>query len=475
MPDAPSPHHATDRHAGFRGRIGVARADITPPAGIAARMWGAAKHDVAEGVHLPLTCTALALLGDDGRPLVLVALDLGWWRDAADERSVREPVLAALGLPPERLVVSLSHTHAGPAICRADAGLPGGHLIDGYLTRVTAAAVDTARRAVEDARPGVLEWTVGRCALARHRDLPDPSRPRVVCGFDPATPADDTLLVGRATADDGAPIATVLNYACHPTTLAWENRLISPDWVGAARGTVEAATAAPCLFLQGCSGDLAPRDQYGGDPAQADANGRQVGLAALTALAGMHPPAMALAFDGVVESGAPLAVWRRRPHAHATTLAASRVIVPLALKADLPTAAEIAVRLATAGDRVTAERLRRASGVRIAVGDGPDSPQAAWIWVIGDAVLVAQPNEGYSDLQRELRRRLAPTPVAVLNLANGASVGYLPPRTRYHGEIYQVWQTPFAAGCLERVVDACADEATRLLEAHAERAAAASG
>src|SRR5206468_3033260 len=106
----------------------------------------------------------------------------------------------------------------------------------------------------------------------------DPTRERVICGFNPARTADDTLLVGRASDVAGRPIATVVNYACHPTSLAWENRLISPDWVGAMRETVESATGgAPCLFLQGASGELAPRDQYAGDAAIADANGRQVG------------------------------------------------------------------------------------------------------------------------------------------------------------------------------------------------------
>ncbi|MEQ9066645.1 MAG: hypothetical protein RLO18_07980 [Gimesia chilikensis] len=33
----------------FRGRIGVATVDITPPVGIYARNWGAAKHDVRPG------------------------------------------------------------------------------------------------------------------------------------------------------------------------------------------------------------------------------------------------------------------------------------------------------------------------------------------------------------------------------------------------------------------------------------------
>ncbi len=57
--------------------MGVARQDITPPVGIFARNWGAAKHDVAEGVHRPLTLIALTLQ-DDARkkPLVLIDTDL---------------------------------------------------------------------------------------------------------------------------------------------------------------------------------------------------------------------------------------------------------------------------------------------------------------------------------------------------------------------------------------------------------------
>ena len=39
--------------------LGVARCDVTPPVGIYHRMWGAATHDRATGVHRPLTATAL--------------------------------------------------------------------------------------------------------------------------------------------------------------------------------------------------------------------------------------------------------------------------------------------------------------------------------------------------------------------------------------------------------------------------------
>ena len=79
VPSIPAP-------SSFRGLIGVAREDITAPVGIYARSWGAAKHDVAEGLHrsLTLTCLTFQAAGDE-RPLVLIAADLGWWRSREDE------------------------------------------------------------------------------------------------------------------------------------------------------------------------------------------------------------------------------------------------------------------------------------------------------------------------------------------------------------------------------------------------------
>jgi len=60
-----------------RVRFGLARVDVTPPVGIYARNWGAAKHDAAESIHRPLTLTALTLQAEnDAPPLVLIAADL---------------------------------------------------------------------------------------------------------------------------------------------------------------------------------------------------------------------------------------------------------------------------------------------------------------------------------------------------------------------------------------------------------------
>jgi hypothetical protein len=452
----------------FRGRAGVARRDITPPEGIAIRNWGAAPDPVSKGVHRPLTATALAFSPDGGDPCVLVAADLGWWRTHADEWKVRGRLLDTLGLAPERLVLALSHTHAGPSLRAADDGRPGWELVEPYLAHVTEAAADAAREALASSRQAELAFATGWSGLATDRDLAVDGS--ILCGFNPRGTPDGTLVVGRVATADGALLATVVNYACHPTTLAWENAAISPDWVGAMRELVEGATGdAPCLFLQGASGELAPLEQYTGAFETADGNGRRLGHAVLAVLEGLPRPFCRFELTGRVESGTAAAVWQQRRAAGSAASTCVRRTVTLPLRRPEPIG-ELRRRWGDVGEAQLRERLSRLENVRRAVGGGPDVEVPYWVWRLGDAIVVAQPCEAYSQLQVELRSRLSPHPVVVVGVANGCTLGYLVPSDRYD-ERYQAWQSPFAPGTLELLTDACERSARELLAAAASRAA----
>src|SRR5438067_9323274 len=90
-------------------RFGIARCDITPPVGIYHRMWGAATHDRATGVHKPLLATGMWVgpVGDGGEPQLLIALD-HCILDRAEIDRIREKAGAAAGLDPEQVLVALS-------------------------------------------------------------------------------------------------------------------------------------------------------------------------------------------------------------------------------------------------------------------------------------------------------------------------------------------------------------------------------
>ena len=443
-------------HSSTRCRFGVATRDVTPPVGIYARSWGAATHEVAEGVHRPFVATAavFAPIGGDEPTLALVAVDLGWFQHIPDEQEFRAAVLSRTGLDDAALLVNMSHTHSGANVNSQLADKPGGELIAPYIEHLTEQIGSAIVEAKEALAPAWVTYGAGRCALATNRDFWDEEAGRFAAGYNPDGPADDTVLVARITGEDGAVLATVFNYACHPTTLAWENTQLSPDYIGAAREVLEQSFDAPALFLQGASGELAPRDDYVGDTAVADRNGRQLGHAAAAAIEGLPPAGTRFVYTGIVASGANLGTWEHRPSdpdPGSERLAARVTRVPLRRKEDLGV-----VESLSAPDSVQEqEKALRRRFLSQALGDGPVYEMPIWTWRLGDALLVAIPNEPYSVLQVELRRRFAGTPLLVLGVTN-RTMGYLSPEDTYGTGLYQEQQSPFAPGCLEQTIEAAA-------------------
>jgi hypothetical protein len=437
----------------FRATMGAAGADISPPVGVHNRCWGAAAQAVSAGNHLGLRASVLVVAGGPGQaPRAILAIDGSWWQGLAAERRLRSAIAAAIGADPDDVLTCLSHSHASVPLLDSYAGLPGGEAAERWFAEVVETCAALARRALDGARPATMEWAVGHCRLARNRDqLADG---QWLVGHEPSVPADDALLAGRVVADDGALVATLVNYACHPTTLGWGNRLVSPDWPGAMRQVVEAAHPAPCLFLQGAGGDLAPAEQYADDPALAERHGRMVGHAACAALAGLGAPGTGLAFAGQHASGAALGLWTRQAVAVDHRAAGKRLDLQVPLRDSLETLAQLDAALASEADAALAERLRRRRRVRLMVGDGTTATLPIWCWRLGKVLFVGVPGEPYSALQLAVRAAFPDHAVVLINHANGGS-GYLIPASWYgRPGFYPAWQTPFAAGSFECLVDA---------------------
>jgi hypothetical protein len=391
-------------------------------------------------------------------PLVLAAADLGWWRDPADEWALRSAVLEALNLDSSQFLLNFSHTHAGPVLCRADADKPGGHLIGPYLDFLRDTVIATAKEALQQATETTLDWAYGACSVAVNRDLPDPrGSGRYLAGFNPNEPADDTLLLGRISGE----ASLLVNYACHPTTLAFENRLISPDFIGKLRQRLIGDICEDVLFLQGASGEVAPREQYTADTKIADWHGSQVANSVYSAWGRMLSEGKGMTYRGVVESGAPLAIWEQVPIAYSRTLKAVQVEMELPLKPEWQGETEEERRWEASNNPADRERLRRRLRIRLALGGKPTATIPLWVWQVGDAFFVASPTEAYSQLQTELRATFPHTAIVVMNVTNGWW-GYLPPADLYDRDMYSVWQTPFAAGSLEILIQTAKDTITGL-------------
>ena len=456
--------------ATYLGRMGVARADITPPAGIHSRTWGAAAHDTASGIHQPLTTTALAILPDDGPPRLLVAADICWISDVADFIRFREAIADAAGMSGQlgNVLLTVSHTHSAPPLDRSRAGAPGGQLLLPYIEAMRAAFAAVTREAIANAVPAQLVVETGSCHLAVNRDLPYDEENHYACGFHPGAPTDTTLLVGRITErGTGRILGTLVNYACHPTTLSWENTLISPDYVGTTRDVVEEMTDnAPCLFIQGASGELSARECHQGETAMAEKHGRQLGYAVLSTLEGMLPPDSQLNYMGLKESGARLAYWRHGPLEETAThyqLQTETHHFPLPIKPSWPSQAEFQRLHDETDDRVLKEIYFRRILSRRRVGDGDHFAAEYNFWRLGDILLTTTPAEMYSRYQQELRAALPRNPLLVGNLVNG-SYGYIVPAEYFATDLYQAQMTPFAPESLAASIDYSRRQLAELLQ-----------
>jgi hypothetical protein len=284
------------------------------------------------------------------------------------------------------------------------------------------------------------------------------------------------LLVARILDERRETVATVVNYACHPTTLAWQNSLISPDYVGAMRELVEGATPGPCLFLQGASGDLGPQHGYVGDTTVADRNGRMLGYAALAALEALPVQPAQFAYTGPVVSGATLGTWSGRPLTadeldRKRRFRCCRFTVDLPYRDDLPTRERTEIELArwqsderaanAAGDprraadcRAHAERMARQLARLRSLPPGKRIAVVVSLWQLGDAYWVLVPGEYYHLLQRALRARFPRNPILVSTVTGGWLPGYVPTAETFGRGIYQESIAVVAPGSLEQLIDA---------------------
>ena len=429
----------------------MAREDITPPIGIYARNWAISERDIAEDVHRPLTATALTLqTRREDEPLILVSIDWGWWRHKEDEWFIRGYLIEQLNIDPARVIVALTHTHSGPSISLDESDKNGGNLVRPYLQLVRDQLLQMIREAFRTAAPATLAWTYGRCRLAKARNQFDPEITAYINGYDEMAPADPVVLVGKIVSDVGELIGTIVNYACHPTSLGWEARVISPDYIGSMRELVESGVGGLCLFLQGAGGDMAPREQYSNDVEVAERNGRELGYAVLSALESMIPAGQKSVFVNTVQSGALLGIWEHQADNVSEKIGAIIYTIEVPLK-EMPTVEEIEARLLVSEDSAMIERLRRERAVRKSVGEDATARFPIWLWSAGDTLILGCPAEPYAVLQRHLRLHFLERAVCVINIANGW-YGYLPSRELYDHDVPSVHQTPFAKGSLEFLI-----------------------
>ena len=114
-------------------------------------------------------------------------------------------------------------------------------------------------------------------------------------GANPQGPIDDAVQIVRVDKASGAPLAIMIHYACHGTSLGGRNSKISGEWMGRMQEYVEKQfPGVGSIYLQGAAGDINPRVVGGldGNPDNIEATwalGEEIGHEVARVYRGLSP------------------------------------------------------------------------------------------------------------------------------------------------------------------------------------------
>ncbi|MHA6688832.1 neutral/alkaline non-lysosomal ceramidase N-terminal domain-containing protein [Devosia sp. A449] len=405
-------------------RAGVAVVDITPPPGLLLSGF-AARTEPATGVHDPLTVRAVVL----GDTAIVVADVIGIHEDMSAGIRARCP------LPASNIIVAATHTHGAPASMEHRLGAAD----PDFLQQLEDGCVAALIQALATAVPVTLTAGMGSDPdVARNRRHDD-------------GPLDRAVPVLRLRRTDGSLLATILSYACHPTVLGADNRLMTADFPHFLRQKIEAERpGSVAIFLNGCTGDVnightaQASWTLAANNARTFANAQRLGeRIADAALAAPEQPIgnTAAAFERMVE----LPLERRE--------------------------GDLAGLIASWSDEAaTAEPLRRVLLKHWIdwARDNQNAPPGNWtsrvsLLVWGGVPIAALPGEIFAETGLAIRAACGTETAFVLSYADGTP-GYIPPASEFVFGGYEVDEAhrfigmrgSFAAGSAERLAAAAA-------------------
>ncbi|MBL8176314.1 MAG: neutral/alkaline non-lysosomal ceramidase N-terminal domain-containing protein [Bryobacterales bacterium] len=453
---------------------GVARAGITPPAGIPHLNWGSQTHVEAVGVDPAGMIVTALVLSDGKQKFAMVDIDTLLVNGM---QPIVERAAQAIGVPPSHVRLAATHTHAGPMFQRDKGPLnvdpaPYEKMMADYQSFLAGRIVNVVVEANKNLRPVHAYGAKGVGTININRRMRATKDGPPAVGRNETAPVDRELVVIRIDDANGKPYAVLVNFQCHGIVLTYENKLISPDWVGMTRKAVEQAMpGATALFFQGAAGDQGPIEWGTGDISVAHRLGMTLGLQAAALAMQIETTKRAPKFEGYVESTAFAAKtpWRVQGPRDSTV---KFVYKTLQLPPRRYTPKEIddmATRVAQAEKQLGPAR---------ASGDPWQKHQAEARWRrfhdlltkwrkpydanpvevdvqilrIGDMAIVAMPGEPFSGIGAAIKKA-SPFPITMFcGYSTGKGGDYMPVADEYQHGGYEVERTPYGAGAAEKLI-----------------------
>ncbi|HEY0982086.1 neutral/alkaline non-lysosomal ceramidase N-terminal domain-containing protein [Schlesneria sp.] len=245
----------------YNWKAGTAKAVITPSKPLWMAGYGG-RTAPAEGKLHDLYIRVLAVEDAQGhRGIVLSSDTLGIPQSIYDE--VSKQLKTQYGLDQSQFMLNASHTHCGPVLKGAlldiypvsDQQMAD---INEYSDWLVTEIVSTIGKAIADLEPATLSRGVGSTDIGVNRrtnrepDVPSLREQNLLLG-----PVDHTVPVLAVKRADGSLKAVVFIYACHNTTLSFQQWC--GDYAGFAQYALEEKhPGVTALFTMGCGADQNP-------------------------------------------------------------------------------------------------------------------------------------------------------------------------------------------------------------------------
>lgn len=242
-------------------KAGVAKANITPTES----MWlsgYASRTKPSDGKVTDLWIKILALEDISGKRAIILTSDLlGFPRTIYDH--VCAELKSKYGLPPERILLTASHTHCSPVLRGALYDvypLDDQHraTIEKYSAELERKIVETTGRALADLQFARLAAGQGTTAFAVNRRAnPEAQAPKLIAEGTLKGPVDHDVPVLAVYLPEGKLKAVVFGYACHNTVMSFQKW--AGDYAGFAQIALEKMNpGATAMFFMGCGADQNP-------------------------------------------------------------------------------------------------------------------------------------------------------------------------------------------------------------------------
>jgi hypothetical protein len=210
------------------------------------------------GVTADLYVKVLVLEDREGHRAALVTSDLlGFPAEVAEP--ICQRIEKKTGLKRSQILLSSSHTHAGPQLglkATAKDGAEALRTVE-YTRWLQDKVVEAVAQAAARLEPARLSWGGGVVHFVMNRREFTPKG--IILGVNPRGLADRTVPVLRVDGSDGKPRAVLFGAAVHGTTLGGDNYQICGDYAGFAQSYVqERYPGVQAMFILGCAGDANP-------------------------------------------------------------------------------------------------------------------------------------------------------------------------------------------------------------------------